>query len=95
MIRYKPISDKILVRLDIKEEKTKHGLYIPDNANQDIRSGIVEEVGPGRWDNGRVPLTVKIGDKVHIGRYSGVEVGSKDLVVITEQEILVIEEACE
>jgi len=91
MTKYKPISDKILIKLDAQEEKTKHGLIIPESATPDIRSGRVEAVGPGRWDNGRVPLTAKIGDKVWIGRYSGVELGDKHTVVVTEQEILAIE----
>ncbi len=92
MTKYKPISDKVLIKINTQEEKTPSGLYIPDSVTQDIRPGVVIAVGPGRWDRERVPMTVKVGDKVHIGKYSGVALGDKDHVVVREEEILAIEE---
>jgi len=92
MSKYKPISDKVLIKINTQDEKTAGGLFIPDSVTQDIRPGIVEAVGPGRWDGQRVPMTVKVGDKVHIGKFSGVALGDKDHVVVREEEILAIEE---
>lgn len=83
-----------MIKINTQDEKTASGLYIPDSVTQDIRPGVVEAVGPGRWDGGRVPLTVKVGDIVHIGKYSGVAIGDKEHVVVREDEILVIEECC-
>lgn len=94
MSKYRPISDKVLIKLDIPDEKTSAGLYIPDSVLADIRPGTVIAVGPGRWDRERVPLTVQVGDRVHIGKYSGVALGDKDHVVVREEEILAIEDCC-
>ena len=91
MSKYKPISDKVLIKINQQDEKTSGGLYIPDSVTNDIRDGIVIAVGPGRWDKERVPLTVKVGDKVFIGKFSGVTLGDKDHVVVREEEILAIE----
>lgn len=94
MSKYKPISDKVLIRINEQEEKTAGGLFIPDSVTQDIRPGVVEAVGPGRWDGGRVPMMVQVGDKVYIGKFSGVALGDKDHVVVREEEILAIEDCC-
>jgi chaperonin GroES len=92
MANYKPISDKVIIKKDSAEEVTRGGLIIPESVNQDIASGTVVAVGPGRWDKQLVPMHVKIGDKVYIGKYSGVAFKDKDVVVVREEEILAIEE---
>lgn len=92
MPKYRPISDKVLIKIDTKEEKNANGFYIPSSVNEDIRPGTVLAIGPGRWDKERVPLTVQVGDRVYIGKFSGVELGDKYHVVVREEEILAIED---
>lgn len=94
MSKYRPISDKVLIKIDTKEEKNTNGFYIPTSVNEDIRPGTVLAIGPGRWDRERVPMTVQVGDRVYIGKFSGVELGDKNHVVVREEEILAIEDAC-
>jgi chaperonin GroES len=88
----KPLYDRILVRrLDPKEEK-KGGIIIPDTAKEKPMEGKVVAVGAGRLDKAgkRIPMEVKVGDKVLIGKYSGTEVKIDDVehVILREDEVL-------
>ena len=91
-MKVKPLYDRILVRrLDPKEE-VKGGIIIPDTAKEKPMEGKVVAVGAGKVDKSgkRVPLEVKVGDKVLIGKYSGQEVKIDDIehVIIKEDEVL-------
>jgi chaperonin GroES len=74
------------------EEKVKGGIIIPDTAKEKPLEGKVVAVGSGRFDdNGkRVPLEVKVGDRVLVGKYAGQEVKIDDIehVILREEEIL-------
>ena len=88
----KPLGDRVLVkRLDEKEEK-KGGIIIPDTAKEKPLTGKVIAVGEGkRMKNGSLaPMSVKKGDLVLFGKYSGseVEVDGEDLKILRESEIL-------
>lgn len=90
-MKVKPLHDRILVKR-IEEEKMKGGIFIPDNAKEKPLEGRVVAVGAGRLDdNGKhVPLSVKIGDRVLIGKYAGTEIKIEDVehVIVKEEEVL-------
>ena len=92
MKKIKPLQDRILVkRLEEKETK-KGGIIIPDTAKEKPLQAEVIAVGSGRiLDSGqKVELTLKPGDKVLIGKWSGTEVkvGDEELLILKEDEIL-------
>jgi len=91
-MKVKPLYDRILVRrLDAKEE-VKGGIIIPDTAKEKPMEGKVVAVGAGKLDKSgkRIPLEVKVGDRVLIGKYSGQEVKIDDVehVILKEDEVL-------
>ena len=91
-MKVKPLYDRILVRrLDSKEE-VKGGIIIPDTAKEKPMEGKVVAVGAGKLDKTgkRIPLEVKVGDRVLIGKYSGQEVKIDDVehVILKEDEVL-------
>ena len=90
----KPLNDRVLVKRLESEEKTAGGLYIPDTAKEKPSRGEVVAVGPGkRAEDGKlVPMSVKAGDRVLIGKYSGTEVKIDNVghVIVREEEILAI-----
>jgi chaperonin GroES len=70
-VNFKPNEDRILVEAAAAEEKTASGIIIPDTAKEKPQEGVVVAVGDGTDDK---PVTVKVGDKVLYGKYSGTEV---------------------
>jgi len=91
-MKVKPLNDRVLVKRVDPEEKAKGGIIIPDTAKEKPLEGKVVAVGAGRLDdNGkRVPLEVKVGDRVLIGKYAGTEIkiDETEHVIIREDEIL-------
>jgi chaperonin GroES len=88
-LKIKPLSDRVLVKPDATEEKTKGGIIIPDNAKEKPQSGKVLAVGNGKKDE---PMTVKTGDKVLYGKYSGTEisVAGENVLIMKESDIFAI-----
>jgi chaperonin GroES len=91
-MKVKPLYDRILVkRLEPKEE-AKGGIIIPDTAKEKPMEGEVIAVGAGRFDDSgkRVPLEVKKGDRILIGKYAGTEIKIKDIehIILREDEVL-------
>lgn len=93
-MKVKPLHDRVLVRRLEEMNKTKGGIIIPDNAKEKPSEGIVEAVGNGFVaEEGKIiPMTVKVGDKVLFGKWSGTEikVNGEDRLIIKEAEILAI-----
>ena len=87
-----PLYDRLLVKRSNEEEKTKGGLIIPDSAKEKPAQGEVIASGAGRVsEEGKLtPLTVKKGDKILFGKYSGAEVkiNGEELLIIREEEVL-------
>ena len=83
----KPLADRVLIRLEAKEEKTKSGIFLPDTAKEKPQEGTVIAVGPGKKDE---PTTVKVGDKVLYRKYSGSELklDGKDYLIVKEGDLL-------
>jgi chaperonin GroES len=92
MMKVKPLNDRVLVRRMDPEEKVKGGIIIPDTAKEKPLEGKVIAVGAGRLDESgkRIPMEVKVGDRVLIGKYAGTEVKIEDTehVIVREDEIL-------
>ena len=88
-----PLADRVVVRSLEGHEQTRGGLLIPDTAKEKPQEGEILAVGPGRFDDGkRVPMEVKVGDKVLFGKYSGTEVmiDGEALLILRESDVLAI-----
>ena len=93
-IKLTPLEDKIIVKQAEAQTQTASGLYIPDNAKEKPQQGEVLAVGPGsRDDKGeRIPMDVKVGDKVLYSKYGGTEVHyeGEDYLIVGARDILAI-----
>jgi len=89
-----PIGDRVVVKQDPEEQRTKSGIVLPETAKEKPSEGTVVAVGTGRiLDNGqKVPIEVKVGDKVIYSKYGGTEVkiDDEEYVVLSEKDILAI-----
>lgn len=90
----KPLGDRVVVEPVEKEEKTASGIVIPDTAKEKPQEGKVVAVGSGTLDDDgdRIPLEVKVGDRVIFSKYAGTEVkyDGKELLIMRESDILAI-----
>ncbi|HPF97506.1 MAG: co-chaperone GroES [Flavobacteriaceae bacterium] len=88
-LNIKPLADRVLVEPVEAETKTASGIIIPDNAKEKPQQGKVVAVGNGKKDE---PMTVKVGDTVLYGKYSGTELKleGKDYLIMRESDILAI-----
>jgi chaperonin GroES len=92
-VNLQPLEDRIVVKPSEGEEMTASGLVIPDTAKEKPQEGEVLAVGPGRFEDGsRVPLDVKVGDKVIYSKYGGTEVklGGDELLILSARDVLAI-----
>ena len=89
---FKPLHDRVVVKRVQGEEKTKGGLIIPDSAKEKPAEGEVVAVGAGaRKDSGElIPMSVKAGDRILFGKWSGTEVtlNGDELLIMKESDIL-------
>ncbi len=90
----KPLADRVVVKPLPAEEKTKGGLFVPDTAKERPQQGEIVAIGPGRiTDEGKkIPIEVKIGDKILYGKYSGTEVNYDGIeyLIMRESDIFAI-----
>ncbi len=93
-MKIKPLADRVVVKPLEAEEKTKGGLYVPDTAKERPQQGEIVAVGPGRiTDEGKkIPIDVKVGDKILYGKYSGTEVNYDGIeyLIMRESDIFAI-----
>ena len=92
-MKVKPLHDRILVkRIEEKKEQKRGGIIIPDTAKEKPMEGKVIAIGAGRVekDGKRIPLEVKVGDRVLFGKYAGTEIKLDDVehVILREEEVL-------
>ena len=88
-----PLADRVVVKALEEAEQMRGGLYIPDTAKEKPQQGEIVAVGPGKYEDGKlVPMTVKVGDKVLYGKYSGTEVtiDNEQLLILRESDVLAI-----
>ena len=94
-MKVRPLADRILVKREEPSETVKGGIIIPDSAKEKPQEAKVVAVGPGRTEDGkRVPLELKVGDRVLIGKYSGTEVkidGDEHLILREDDVLAVLE----
>jgi len=88
-LNIKPLADRVLIEPVAAETKTASGIYIPDTAKEKPQNGVVVAVGPGSKDNS---MTVKVGDTVIYGKYTGTELKLEgaDYLMMRESDILAI-----
>jgi chaperonin GroES len=90
--KLQPLADRVLVKPMEKEEKTKSGIYLPDTAKEKPQEGEIMAVGPGKLneDGQRIPMDLKVGDRVIYAKYGGTEikVDDVDLIILRESDIL-------
>jgi len=88
-----PLADRVVVRALEETEQMRGGLFIPDTAKEKPMQGEVIAVGPGRFEKDkRVPMELKVGDRVLYGKYSGTEVtiDAEQLLILREADVLAV-----
>ncbi|MFV9874899.1 MAG: co-chaperone GroES [Rickettsiales endosymbiont of Dermacentor nuttalli] len=92
MVSFKPLGDRVAVKVTEQEEKTVGGIIIPDTAKEKPMQAEVVAVGPGiRDDSGKIhPLDVKVGDIIIFGKWAGTEVkiNGENLLIMKESDIM-------
>ena len=90
-MQLKPLLDRVVIKRVEEENRTAGGIIIPDTAKEKPSQGIVVSVGPGGRDEAghEIPMTLKVGDRVLFGKWSGTEVkiDGEDLVIMKESEV--------
>jgi chaperonin GroES len=90
----KPLADRVVVKPAPADEKVQGGIIIPDTAKEKPQKGEITAVGPGKISDAgqKVAMTVKVGDKVLYGKYSGTEVtvDGEEYLIVRESDILAI-----
>jgi chaperonin GroES len=94
-VALKPLADRVVVKALEETETMRGGLYIPDTAKEKPQQGEVVAAGPGKFDEKggqRIPMDVKVGDRVLYGKYSGTEVtiDNERLLILRESDVLAI-----
>ncbi len=91
-MKFRPLHDRVLIKVLDSEEKTKGGIIIPDTAKEKPQEGEVIAVGPGaKNEDGKIaPMDVNVGDIVLFGKWSGTEVkiDNKEYSIMKEADIM-------
>jgi chaperonin GroES len=88
-----PLEDRVVVKPSEEEETTASGIVIPDTAKERPQEGEVMAVGPGRFEDGnRIPMDVKVGDKVIYSKYGGTEVKIEgdEYLILSARDVLAV-----
>jgi chaperonin GroES len=86
-----PLADRVAIKPIEETQEIKGGLYIPDTAKEKPIQGDVLAVGPGRTEKGeRIPMELKVGDRVVYGKYTGsqVELEGEEIILIKESDVI-------
>lgn len=86
-----PLHDRVLVRRLEQKETAKGGIIIPDTAKEKPQEGEVVAAGSGKMEKGhRIPLDVKVGDRILFGKYTGndIKIDDQEYLILREEEIL-------
>jgi chaperonin GroES len=90
--KLQPVADRVVVKPSEREERTKSGIVLPDTAKEKPQEGEIVAAGPGRVndDGKRIPLDVKVGDKVIYSKFAGTEYkeGDQEYLILRESDIL-------
>ncbi len=92
MVKFTPLGERLVIKPLEQEETTSSGLFLPDTAREKPQEGEIVAVGDGRMtDEGkRIPMEVKVGDKVIYSKYAGTEYkdGDQEYLILSESDIL-------
>ncbi len=93
--RIRPLADRVVIRPQEKEEKTRGGIFLPDTASKEKpQEGTIMAVGEGKVDDKgkRTPIAVKVGDKVLFAKYAGtdIKIEDEDYLILAEKDILAV-----
>lgn len=96
-VRIRPLEDRLVVQPFEAEERTAGGIVLPDSAREKPQMGKVLAIGPGKLmekSGERAQMSVKVGDTVLYGKYSGteIELNGEDVVILRETDVLAIKE---
>jgi chaperonin GroES len=87
-----PLGDRLVIKAVVQEEVLASGIVIPDTAKEKPQQGEVVAAGPGRLDDDgkRVPMDVKVGDRVLYAKYSGqeIKIDQEEYIVLSEKDVL-------
>ena len=89
----KPLGDRVIVEPSESEEMTASGIVLPDTAQEKPQEGKIVAVGDGKTEDGKkVPMEVKVGDKVIYSKYGGTEIklDGEDYLILREDDILAV-----
>lgn len=92
-VKIQPLGDRVVIRPLEETETMRGGLYIPDTAKEKPQQGEIVAVGPGRFEKGdRVPMELKVNQKVLYGKYAGTEVtiDGDEVLIIKESDVLAV-----
>jgi chaperonin GroES len=92
LVKFTPLGERLVIKPIEQEETTSSGLFLPDTAREKPQEGEIVAVGDGRMtDEGkRIPMEVKVGDKVIYSKYAGTEYkdGDQEYLILRESDIL-------
>ena len=94
-VKVAPLADRVVIKALEEGEQMRGGLYIPDTAKEKPQQGEIIAVGPGRFEKDkRVPMDVKVGDKVLYAKYAGTEfkVEDEEYLIVSQKDILAVVE---
>jgi len=94
-VKLQPLANRVVVKPIEEEERTPSGLVLPETAKEKPQKGEVLAVGPGEWNedgDARIPMSVKVGDKVIFAKYAGTEikVDGEKLLILRESDLLAV-----
>lgn len=92
--KLQPLADRLVVKPMAKEEVTKGGIFLPDTAKEKPQEGEVIAIGPGRMtdDGNRIPMDLKVGDRVIYSKYGGseIKIDEVEMIILRESDVLAI-----
>ena len=92
-VKVSPLADRVVIKAAEEAEQMRGGLYIPDTAKEKPQQGEIIAAGPGKYEDGKlVPMSVKVGDKVLYGKYSGTEISldGDTVLILRESDVLAV-----
>ncbi|MDD5501484.1 MAG: co-chaperone GroES [Dehalococcoides mccartyi] len=94
--KLEPLGDRVIIKPLETEEVSKGGIILPDTAKEKPQEGEIIAIGPGKIkdDGARIPMEVKVGDKVMFAKYAGTEIklGEEKLMIMSQSDIMAIKE---
>ncbi len=93
-MKIKPLEDRVVIKPAPPDEKVQGGIIIPDTAKEKPQKGEIVAIGPGKVSDAgeKIPMTVKVGDTILYGKYSGTEVtiDNEEYLIVRESDILAV-----